>query len=239
MSTNTYITDPKFIKSLNIKVFPNTLRNTFDPSSRLSTEYNLCSIINRLVDQESFIITQNIADNIFQFNIKGYIISIKNPLVDQPAFNLIREAVNTDQTFSPGTKIYAHIRVKHDYSPIINASSVSYVSAQEQTWAQFQGLDLKGDNTYNTDLTSVDPANVVYSGVCFTTSSLAPEYTNETIPDSGDHYCLPLFEYNGSNWEIYPDSQIKFKTGREKVGTNGTTNIYKYHRSVKIDDGVL
>ena len=71
-----------FIKSANIQVFPCGRRaNNMNATARLTTEYNLVSIINRLVDKESFIVTDvdfssNIAiddTTLFSFNIGGYL----------------------------------------------------------------------------------------------------------------------------------------------------------------------
>ena len=71
-----------FVKSENIRVFPCGGRNvTKDANARLTTEYNLVSIINRLVDQGSFVITPTYSysannTNEFVFNIGGYLFTL-------------------------------------------------------------------------------------------------------------------------------------------------------------------
>ena len=71
-----------FVKSENIRIFPCGGRNaTLDAAARLTTEYNLVSIINRLVDQGSFVITPSysyVANNTneFTFNIGGYLFTL-------------------------------------------------------------------------------------------------------------------------------------------------------------------
>ena len=70
-----------YLPSGNVKIFPTTLRAKTDPSSRMMTEYNLTSIVNRLTDRKSFVISSN-DDNYnfdlgrFEFNINGYYIAV-------------------------------------------------------------------------------------------------------------------------------------------------------------------
>lgn len=71
----------EFIKSENIRVFPCGGRNVNkDATARLTTEYNLVSIINRLVDQGSFVVTPSISISApttdFTFNIGGYLFTL-------------------------------------------------------------------------------------------------------------------------------------------------------------------
>lgn len=229
----------QFLNSLNVKVFPSTLRNTFDPSARLTTEYNLCSIINRLVDQESFVISSNIEDTIFYFNIHGYIFSVKSSEINKSAFEIIKEKTNWIASSQPGSNsvIYAHIFVKYDHSPGLD---IDNIDNYQKTWAQLQGDDGKIDNSKFIK-TGVNPNEAIYTGLLLSDSSDPIVLKTEwQINTSSVHYCLPLFEvYGGSGqdllWRIVPDSQIKFKTGTEYL----TADKYKYYRSVTIDDGVL
>lgn len=85
----TLIKEQKFVVSENIRVFPCGGRNaTIDAGARLTTEYNLVSIINRLVDQGSFVITPSysyVANNTneFTFNIGGYLFTLTASGVDE------------------------------------------------------------------------------------------------------------------------------------------------------------
>lgn len=71
-----------YLNSEAIGVFPTTGRPQKDPLGRLTTEYNLTSLINTLLDVDGFVITHNIdgfdsnSKGAFQFNIKGYIFTI-------------------------------------------------------------------------------------------------------------------------------------------------------------------
>ena len=71
-----------YIKSDNINVFPCGNRANY-PHNRWLTEYNLVSIVNRLVDADTFVVTHNLEvvgvegkpnlNQEFTFNISGYI----------------------------------------------------------------------------------------------------------------------------------------------------------------------
>lgn len=71
-----------YLNSEAVGVFPTTGRPQKDPLGRLTTEYNLTSLINTLLDVDGFVITHNIdgfdndSEEAFQFNIKGYIFTI-------------------------------------------------------------------------------------------------------------------------------------------------------------------
>ena len=243
------ITNPKFINSLDVKVFPSTLRSTYDPSARLTTEYNLCSLINRLVNQESFIISSNINDKVFYFNIHGYIVSVNSSDVSKSAFDVIKEKTNLtppNTGFEVGSIIYAHMFIKYDYSPGID-QVIADPTKYEQTWSQLQGSDGKknAEGTGIQVLNSGDNAELaIYTGLWLTDSSDSIVFDGWDIVADSTHYALPLFRAYGNDgenllWEIYPDSQIKFKTGVENLGLIGGVTQYKHHRSVVIDDGVL
>ena len=78
--------DNKVISN-NIRVYPCSNRNPEkDYMARLTTEYNLVSIINRIVDMKSFCVSTfqdcSLTDissiNEFMFNINGYLFTIEN-----------------------------------------------------------------------------------------------------------------------------------------------------------------
>jgi hypothetical protein len=103
-----------FIDSESIKVFPCGRRSSvYDNDSRLTTEYNLVSIINRLVDRDSFIVTDvdfNVGINpsaandinktkLFSFNIGGYLFTT--------SFSSIYEACVSPEDVASAENIYA------------------------------------------------------------------------------------------------------------------------------------
>ena len=73
-----------YLNSDRIKVFPCGGRNsTYDPLARLTSEQNLISIINKLIDKDGFIISSHTVDwdmrtqsNEYLFNLKGYLFAI-------------------------------------------------------------------------------------------------------------------------------------------------------------------
>ena len=73
------------ILSNNIRVFPTTQRENVDPSAKFTTEYNLTSLLNKLLDRKAFVITSDdyfkcinkIVDSL-EFNIMGYFFSINS-----------------------------------------------------------------------------------------------------------------------------------------------------------------
>ena len=78
------------IQSNNIRVFPTTQREIVDPSAKFTTEYNLTSLLNKLLDRKAFVITPDSAIrvtkgtdnkyriNTLEFNIEGYFFVINN-----------------------------------------------------------------------------------------------------------------------------------------------------------------
>ena len=65
-------------------VFPST--NSSDPKEKIITEYNICNIVNRLVDREAFVISAvNTGSELaITFNISGYIFSTANIWNEEP-----------------------------------------------------------------------------------------------------------------------------------------------------------
>ena len=244
------MSNQQFINSYQVKVFPTTLRTEFDPQARLTTEYNLCAIINKLVDCESFVITYNINDPIFYFNVNGYIYSIDSGSASKPAFSMIRNiaygadsdaAFNNISITTDNKIIYAHIFIKKDEV----STSKPGGTATLKTWNQLQGID------------TIDESIFTYKGLWLTSSATSLKGTNKAITrdtetlygitfDNTEEYIIPLFECidatnpsNINSWRIYPDSMIKFKTGLKQFNQTGADPYYKHYRSVTIDDGVL
>lgn len=121
-----------YLDSNKIKVFPCGGRNiNYDPLARLTTEQNLISIINRLVDMDSFIVTTHASnqemDNSTEeyiFNIDGYLFTVPNGV---GANNIIETTLddyfttNDITKLTEGTSYYllAHIR-KETYQGVTN-----------------------------------------------------------------------------------------------------------------------
>ena len=98
-----------YLNSKAVGVFPTTGRPQKDPLGRLTTEYNLTSLINTLLDVDGFVITHNIdgfnndSEEAFQFNIKGYIFTIHK----------IGNFLSTSD-FSNASNLFASIKIKID-----------------------------------------------------------------------------------------------------------------------------
>lgn len=217
------------LSSVNIRVFPTTKRTNMDPQSRLMTEYNLTSIINRLVDKDSFVITSDLKDPMFYFNIHGYIFSVSN---EDNSICGVKKILEKFSNITESDIITAIINIKFDIG-----TETGSVSPILKTWAQLQGDD---------------DATQCYDGVKFELLSETTSLLN--VPDQTKYYRLNILEcisfsditddtfsegeitstsgkyikHNGKYFRIYPDSKIKFETNKE--GTN---------RSIHIDDGVL
>lgn len=102
------------ITSTNIRVFPTVKRENTDPGAKFTTEYNLTSILNKLLDTKAFVIsnwtTKDTAKEStipFDFNIMGYFFSIANivseieklPITTNHGF--INATITVNQTFDP------------------------------------------------------------------------------------------------------------------------------------------
>ena len=61
----------------NIHVFPVTNKPS-EKQSRLTTEYNITNIVNRLLDNKSFVITSEVTsgESALEFNIQGYYVKV-------------------------------------------------------------------------------------------------------------------------------------------------------------------
>lgn len=181
MSTSIYA------KSNNIQIFPVTNRPDHDPAGRLTTEYNLTSLLNKLLDVDGFVITTSpdAIDTIneevpFDFNIHGYIIHIKS------IKDIIPQGITNN-----GTQIYAILKIATVSNPIKNLRVDSIVDG-----------DTSNDN--NSD----------YEGIEFRT--LAPEAELTIVENNGQKaYYLPILEYYNNKWFIPVESKLKFKTNSE------------------------
>lgn len=201
----------QFLNSDKVKVFPCGGRNsTYDPQARLTTEYNLVSIINRLVDKKSFIVTTNSVKvdvgntnnpQPLSINIGGYLFNIDS---SKSILNLFSEDLNK----SENKYIVANIKIDSYKNGDVNYQQLKAIEDTQTT--------SDGKTTYESSL----DINETFKGLSFN--------IYETLTISNDEKTLILFEKRSDGWYQYEDSKLKFETD-----TYGNT------RSVKIDDGFI
>lgn len=147
-----------YIDSANIKVFPTTQRQTQDASARMMTEYNLTSIINRLVDKKCFVISSDTLDSDgyfvidnsrFEFNLFGYYFSIES--IDK-ILNSITELNNKAKRkdSSVGAVLFSNDDV--DSSKLAIVAEIK-ISGNEDTinnmsWQRLDGTDDSASGKY-------------------------------------------------------------------------------------------
>lgn len=104
-------------------VFPST--NSDDPKEKIITEYNICNIVNRLVNRDAFVIsaTSKNSELNISFNIRGYIFSIDNLWGEE----------NLPSDVNKGTAVYALLKI----NPATTTDS--------PYWDTYAGLEFKKD----------------------------------------------------------------------------------------------
>lgn len=185
-----------YLNSEAVGVFPTTGRPQKDPLGRLTTEYNLTSLINNLLDVDGFVITNNIdgfnssSIGAFQFNIKGYIFTIHK----------IGDFLDSSDP-SSFKDLYASIKIN------LSAGS-STTSTGDENLNRIQSID--GEDVFKVG----DENYGKYTGLNFSNS----------IPTDGSYY-LHILEYNSTSkkWYIPEESKIKLKTS--KSGDNRSVSI--------------
>lgn len=206
------------VKSNNIGVFPTTGRPKKDPWGRLTTEYNLTSLINTLLNVDGFVITDpggytsidgnnyivsndagsnSITKGRFQFNIKGYIFTIFGVEA------LIAQFSNEDA-------VYANLKIRIEEGSSITQTALNNDNKLVYRMQSIDGNDVKVDD-------GINDAYYDYQGVTFTNTNMGNEYIS-----------LKILEKRDNGWYIPDESKIKFKTN--KSGSQ---------RSITIDDGEL
>ena len=182
--------------SKNIQIFPVTQRNIWDPLGRLTTEYNLTSILNKLLDVKGFVLTPNNfsgdkkaalvtgSGSILDFNLNGYIIHLKD--LD----DLIEERLNVTSP-SDGISIYAYI----DLTKKPAADGDDVLDAYEKEHFKYlNGYDTISEAATDA-VTNATEASDIYKGVVFALA--APN--SDTYPLQ-----LKILEYHTSNNTEYP-----------------------------------
>lgn len=202
-----------YLNSEAVGVFPTTGRPQKDPLGRLTTEYNLTSLINTLLDVDGFVITHQALDQNnkitpfkvddtntdipFQFNIKGYIFTIHNLKSFLSNSNI--SSLNPNPNPVP---VYASIKIK------IDAGS-SITSTGNENLNRIQSI------------VGIDAVEGIYNG----------KYTGlsfDNVANDEERIYLKILEKRTDGWYIPEESKIKLKTS--KPGDN---------RSVSIDDGEI
>ena len=140
-----------FIGSNNIVMFPSAKRNpTYDSTSRLTTEYNLVNLVNRLVCNDKlsygsgFVITNKIdsTNKMLEFCIDGY-------------YFRVEDYTQLVGLFSNPSSIYAAISVSSDL----------------RVFNELQPLDNQGNPLTTTAEYPLDNSNGKFIGVNFLTSA--------------------------------------------------------------------
>lgn len=130
-----------YLDSNKIKVFPCGGRNiNYDPLARLTTEQNLISIINRLVDMDSFIVTTHASNQEMDssteeyiFNIDGYLFTVPNGV---GAKDIIKTALddyfttNKITNLTEGTAYYLLAHIRKEMYQGVNSDGVSMTYIQ-------------------------------------------------------------------------------------------------------------
>lgn len=211
------------ITSSDIRVFPTTQRENTDPSAKFTTEYNLTSLLNKLLDRKAFVITaqeylkiNNGILETLEFNIMGYFFTLQNLDIN----SLLEE--NKDGYINATIRI-----LEQDYMSDQNSSNASKFN----NWWQLKGSDLndKYDGIY---FESVQSPTYIPMAEYISGSDLGiSEPQSLLTAENGNlvSYTFTILQYNksGDVW-IPADSRIKFQTNKD-----GTQH------SLAIDDGEL
>ena len=189
----------KYIKSDQINVYPTTTRDDdLDRNSRLQSEQNLISIINRLVDKDAFIIDG------FDIAPSGNILKPGSCNIHGYYFNITNEILLTDyfaaNTWAENDIIYFRISVKQ-------------VTNNSLTLNELQGLDQGvGDSRR-------------YSGLELIKLAAGSDLPKADGLDT--YYYLPIIQYKNNAWGSVKYNKSKF-IGDEvtlTVAKNITTDI--------------
>ena len=212
-----------FLQSNKIKVFPCSNRNPEkDSTSRLMTEYNISSLINRFVDQKSFVVYSEEAKGTdfhfgLDFNINGYYFRIDD------FRDVIGETDWTKQVYTNNTTyLYAGIKIVKGaiFTELASTKSITKIFTETKSSAIDQSV-----------IGSIDDGS--FYGITFQLKNNMEEPGSWNTPqNSGITNILPLLKIVVNSNKVVTsvsipeESYVKFKTD----------NIY---RSVLIDDGRL
>lgn len=172
-----------FINKNNIHVFPVTNKPS-EKQSRLTTEYNITNIVNRLLDTKSFVITSEVTsgESALEFNIQGYYVKV--------------DKISDLGTPTTASDCYATITIISKTLTDDNTQTFIELDGGEETKTNEDGTTEK-----NEDGTDV----IIYTGVAFSWEAPNTEPTTED-----GEYTLHILHYNGSKYTIPRASKIRF-----------------------------
>ena len=207
-----------YLDSKAVGVFPTTGRPQKDPLGRLTTEYNLTSLINTLLDVDGFVITHQ---------------ALENPLAEEKdkkimPFKTNGNNINTDIPFQFNIKGY--IFTIHNLKDFLNDSNISSLNPDsENVIPIYASIELKLDAGSATTSTRDENLNRIQSivGIDDDKGKYKGLRFDNVANDEGRIY-LKILEKRTDGWYIPEESKIKLKTS--KAGDN---------RSVSIDDGEI
>lgn len=212
----------KYLESNHIQVFPVTNKPS-EPQSRLTTEYNITNLINRLIDTKSFVITSNEdykgTDNkALEFTLDGYYIKVedktellttilpedfedvgkdKNPKLFAAANIDIMSASDVEGSIE-FIELVGNDLSERNPNP---SSPQEYWTYKDYTGIKFIYTD--NDNKYP-DLFTAN------SGIITGFDDGYNDGTGESLPGSNKLVYLCILEYVNDNWRIPRESKIRF-----------------------------
>ena len=250
-----------YLDSNKIKVFPCGGRNiNYDPLARLTTEQNLISIINRLVDMDSFIVTTHASnqqmDNSIEeyiFNIDGYLFTVPN---GAGAKNIIETTLNafgnnSSTNLTEGKSYYLLAHIRKDIYQGVNNDGVLMTYTQLSSIAETTPEDYKN---------GILDADEKFNGLEFI---IIPKLNASNYSNTATDKYLRLFEYkwninidNDGKYYLDTDSNYKTPVPSDYTGIKYSITAGKWYeyedskikfktitngsqRSVTIDDGEL
>ena len=241
--------------SKNIIVYPTTTRqDVFDPLARLTTEYNITSIINRLVGLDAFVITRKYTTipgqmpSLFEFNIMGYYFA-----VDFASFNsLVTDLCDGQYEFS--TENTNDIVTTRYINATIRVNKATHTGVQtniNNNWSQLTTYT-SGKQDMETYETTQDHSTSEYNGVSFSVDddhtftyydNTNPNYTGDpryVKPDGTGRLTSNVTVSGNSSAYIYKFTllQVNFKDSRLN-GTNETEIIIPEYSRVRFNQDMI
>lgn len=222
-----------FLLSGNVSVFPCSNRNPAkDSNSRLMTEFNIASIINRFVDRDSFVVSCNIPANLtgditeIILNIHGYYFRIGKLSIGDDLKDVVQTEINKETgEGSYVYTLYAKIKLASQggYTELAPLKTEVSKSAGTNSGTQQTVGDLDVEE-------SVDGKQQVdFYGLSLECAKVAPsagvgEYILSVLTIGVNVKADKTFTYESI--EVPQDSYIKFVTDDSR-------------KSISIDDGII
>ena len=225
-----------YLNSNQLKVFPVTNKPS-EPQSRLTTEYNITNLINRLIDKKSFVITDNTAlgTDPLEFTLNGYYISINSnsdildllKLVNGDIKDGRTAPVNNSQIFAAictDTRKANDVSNSTSFQELIGTDySIGYTEVDDLLEDKYTGVTFyykKPNDSFTTILndgknTAITLFNKNSDLIKFFNGKITDPDGNELIlnnqstPNSKFIY-LCILEYVNDNWQIPRASKIRF-----------------------------